>query len=155
MRTELTVPKLTEWIHETEGGGEECDNHNHQDGQVSILHPNRQSDLLEWLIKRVLIRRKPLDDTMMILLQFEAEEERVLKLVTKVQAQWRRLRSFCRAKEETLHQYEKIFDRENQIYAYRNMLTDKRQIDKPKLLGEDDLGDPVDEWRKEEAYDSI
>ena len=158
MRTKLTVPKLTEWTHETEGGGEECNNHNHQnnqDGQVSILHPNRQSDLLEWLIKRVLIRRKPLDDTMMILLQFEAKEERVLKLVTKVQAQWRRLRSFRRAREETLHQYEKIFDRENQIYAYRNMLTDKRQIDKPKLLGEDDLGDPVDEWRKEEAYDSI
>ncbi len=150
MRTKLAVPKLIEWIHDSNGDGG-----NQQDvGHVSILHPKRQPDLLEWLIKRVLIRRNPLDDQMMILMQFEAEEERVLKLVIKVQAQWRRLRSFRRAKDATLHQYEKIFDRENQIYAYRNMLTDQRQRSKPKLLGEDDLEKPVDEWRKEETYDA-
>jgi tetratricopeptide (TPR) repeat protein len=148
MRAKLTLPKLTEWINETKR-----DEENHQDSQISMLHPKRQSDLIEWLVKRVLIRKKPFDDNMMILLQFEAEEERVLNLVIKVQAQWRRLQSFRRAKEETLHQYEKIFDRENQIFAYRNMLTDKRQREKPKLLGEDDLGDPVDEWRTEETYD--
>ncbi len=33
------------------------------------------------------------------------------------------------------------------------MLTDQRQMDKPKLLGEDELENPVDEWRKEETYD--
>lgn len=147
MRTKLTVPKLIEWIHDS---GENHKNDSH----ISMLHPKRQPDLLEWLIKRVLIRRKPLADCMMILLQFEAEEERVLKLVVKVQAQWRRLKSFRRAKNETLQQYEKIFDRENQIYVYRNILTDQRQKDKPKLLGEDELEDPVDEWRKEEMYDA-
>ena len=145
MRTKLTVPKLIEWIHETKED---------DDRQMSILHPKRQDDLIEWLVKRVLIRKNPLEDEMMILLQFEAEEERVLNLVTKVQAQWRRLRSFRRAKNETLQQYEKIFDRENQMYVYRNMLTDHRQKDKPKLLGEDELENPQDEWRKEKAYDA-
>ena len=150
MRTKLKLPKLIEWIHDAMG-----DEDNQQDdSQLSILHPKRQPDLLEWLIKRVLIRKNSLDDKMMILMQFEAEEERVLKLVIKVQAQWRRLRSFRHAKQETLHQYEKIFDRENQIYAYRNKLTDQRQKDKPKLLGEDDLENPVDEWRKEETFDA-
>lgn len=150
MRTKLTVPKLTEWIHDSK----KDDETNQHDGQISILHPKRQPDLLEWLIKRVLIRKKPLDDNMMIILQFEAEEERVLKLVIKVQAQWRRLKSFRHAKSETLQQYEKIFDRENQIYAYRNMLTDRRQQEKPKLLGANELENPVDEWRKEETYDA-
>eukprot|EP00984_Skeletonema_dohrnii_P030542 scaffold22095_cov153-Skeletonema_dohrnii-CCMP3373.AAC.3 len=150
MRTKLTMSKLIEWIHDSKGDGDNQQN----DSQVSILHPKRQPDLLEWLIKRVLIRKNPSDATMMILLQFEAEEERVLKLVIKVQSQWRRLRSFRHAKSETMHQYEKIFDRENQIYAYRNMLTDQRQKDKPKLLGEDELENPVDEWRKEETYDA-
>ena len=34
------------------------------------------------------------------------------------------------------------------------MQTDERQWEKPKLLGDDDLTDPVDEWRIEETYDS-
>ena len=33
------------------------------------------------------------------------------------------------------------------------MRTDQRQWEKPKLLGDDDLDDPVDEWRKEENID--
>ena len=81
---------------------------------------------------------------MQLLLQFEAEEERVLKLVTKVQSQWRRKRTQRQAKEETFAQYEKIYNREYNMYAYRNVLTDKRQWEKPKLLGSDDLDNPID-----------
>ena len=90
-----------------------------------------------------------------MLLQFEAEQERVLKLVTKVQAQWRRLKSRRCAKAKTIQQYEKIFVRENNVFAYRNILTDERQWEKPKLLGNDDLSDPVDEWRKEVTVDPL
>ena len=144
MRTKLSLPKLREWLRDTSGKDD-----------VSLLDPKQQSDLIEWLVKRIVIRKNPKGDDIQMLLQFEAEQERVLKLVTKVQAQWRRLKSRRCAKAKTIQQYEKIFVRENNVFAYRNILTDERQWEKPKLLGNDDLSDPVDEWRKEVTVDPL
>lgn len=145
LRTKLAMTKLREWLGETHRLSKESTSY--------LLDPKRQTELIEWLVKRVVIRKNPLDDNIQLLLQFEAEEERVIKLVTKVQAQWRRLKSLRSAKEKTIEQYEKIFVRENNIYAYRNILTDERQWEKPKLLGDADLSEPVDEWRKEVTFD--
>ena len=80
---------------------------------LHLLKADRQKELLDWLVKRVVIREHPTElNSMQLLLQFEAEEERVLKLVTKVQSQWRRKRTQRQAKEETFAQYEKIYNRE-------------------------------------------
>mmetsp|Transcript_33640 Transcript_33640/g.60566 ORF Transcript_33640/g.60566 Transcript_33640/m.60566 type:complete len:757 (-) Transcript_33640:458-2728(-) len=147
MKTKLSMAKLREWLSETQQKQKE------QPEDLCLLDPKRQTELIEWLVKRVVIRKNPQGDNMQLLLQFEAEEERVIKLVTKLQSQWRRLKSRRCAKETTIHQYEKIFVREDNVYAYRNILTDERQWEKPNLLGDDDLGDPVDEWRKEETLD--
>ncbi|KAL7551886.1 hypothetical protein ACHAWF_015097 [Thalassiosira exigua] len=148
MRTMLSTPKLRQWLSETQQSTEQS-----RQCEVFLLDQMRQPELIEWLVKRVVIRKNPNGDNMQLILQFEAEEERVIKLVTKVQAQWRRLKSLRCARDETMHQYEKIFVREHNRYAYRNMLTDERQWDKPNLLGGVDLAEPVDEWRKEETVD--
>lgn len=144
MRTKLPISKLLEWLIDTPPSKEE---------NLHLLKLDLQPKLIEWLVKRVVIRRNPNNSDMQLLLQFEAEEERVIMLVIKVQAQWRRLRSLQSAKEATFHQYEKIFVRESNTYAYRNVHTDERQWAKPKLLRDDDVHDPVDEWRAEETED--
>ncbi|KAL9182239.1 hypothetical protein ACHAXT_012891 [Thalassiosira profunda] len=144
MKTTLSNAKLRSWLGEPQA-----------EGDVGLLDPMRLGELIDWLVKRVVIRENPQGDNMQLLLQFEAEEERVLKLVTKVQAQWRRLKSLRCAKDKTVRQYEKVYVRENQLFAYRNVDTDERQWVKPKLLGEEDLDEPVDEWRKEETVDPL
>jgi len=146
MRTKLPLSKLREWLHETQEKQKE-------QFDVCLLEPKRQRELIEWLVKRVVIRKNPKRNDMQLLLQFEAEEERIIKLITKVQSQWRRLKSRRYAKEKTIHQYEKVYVRESSMYAYRNILTNECQWEKPKLLGDDDLDDPVDEWRREETVD--
>jgi len=154
MRIKLSIPKLREWLHGDTHSSSTSVGEDDNRG-TSLLDPKKQSQLIEWLVKRIIIRKHPKEeDNLQILLQFEAEEERVLKLVTKVQAQWRRLQSLRCAKDETTKQYEKIFVRENNVFAYRNIVTDERQWEKPKLLGNLDLNDPVDEWRVEEMVDS-
>jgi len=147
MRTMLSMKELREWLHETQQTTQPAEDN------LRLLDLKNQSDLTEWLVKRVVIRKNPEGESMQLLLQFQAEEERVIKLITKVQAQWRRLKSLRGAKEKTIGRYEKIFVRENNVFAYRDVLTDARQWEKPKLLGEGDLGDPVDEWRREETLD--
>ncbi|KAL7539963.1 hypothetical protein ACHAXR_009754 [Thalassiosira sp. AJA248-18] len=156
LRTKLSMAKLREWLSETRRSSGACGKQKERqskEGDVCFLDPKRQTELIEWLVKRVVIRKNPQGGDIELLLQFEAEEERVIKLIIKVQAQWRRLKSLRCAKERTIHQYEKIYVRENNMHAYRNMLTDERQWEKPKLLGDDDLSKPVDEWRKEETHD--
>ena len=150
MRTKLSVVKLREWISKTNKNtgtqgtqqAEQCD------GIACILDPIKQTDLIEWLIKRVVIQKNPQGESMQLRLQFEAEAERVVNLVIKVQAQWRRLKSLRCAKQKATHQYEKVFVRENKVFDYRNIRTDECQWKKPKLLGNDDLRDPLDEWRR-------
>ena len=142
MRIKLSMPKVRQWLSETDSEN------------TSLLHPKYKAELIEWLVKRVVIRKDPVRGCIQILLEFEAEQERVLKLVTKVQAQWRRLKALRGAKVKTTQQYEKIFVRENNIFAYRNIVTDERQWKKPKLLGDEDLSNPVDEWRREASVDS-
>lgn len=153
LRTKLSVAKLREWINETNhnsGTGEMQIEQSHDD-DVLILDPRKQNELIEWLAKRVVLRRDPHGEVTQLRLQFEAEAERVLGLVTKVQGQWRRLKSLHAAKEKATEQYEKIFVRENNAFAYRNIRTDERQWKKPKLLGNDELCNPIDEWRREES----
>ena len=82
---------------------------------------------------------------MQLHLQFEAEAERVVNLVIKVQVWWRRLKSLRCAKEKAKQQCEKIFVQENNVFANRNIRTDEGQLEKPKLLGNNDLRDPFDE----------
>eukprot|EP00584_Thalassiosira_punctigera_P027176 CAMPEP_0172580728 /NCGR_PEP_ID=MMETSP1067-20121228/139906_1 /TAXON_ID=265564 ORGANISM="Thalassiosira punctigera, Strain Tpunct2005C2" /NCGR_SAMPLE_ID=MMETSP1067 /ASSEMBLY_ACC=CAM_ASM_000444 /LENGTH=606 /DNA_ID=CAMNT_0013373475 /DNA_START=37 /DNA_END=1854 /DNA_ORIENTATION=- len=147
MRTKLSMSKLREWLTETQ------EKRKDQPDIICLLELERQASLIEWLVKRAMIRNNPQGNNMQLLLQFEAEEERVINLVTKVQSQWRRLKSRRHAKQKTMQQYEKVYIRESSVYVYRNMLTDERQWEKPKLLGDDDLVDPVDEWRKEETLD--
>eukprot|EP00804_Cyclotella_cryptica_P027721 CCRYP_020474-RA/>CCRYP_020474-RA protein AED:0.02 eAED:0.02 QI:1580/1/1/1/0.5/0.33/3/12/1458 len=154
MRTKLSYSKLSDWLRESSPPSgclsSQSDSIHKQEGMLDLLKPERQNELLNWLVKRVLIRKHPDDaNVMQLLLLFEAEEERVIKLVIKVQSQWRRLRSQRHAKRLSLVQYEKIFNREYNTYAYRNVVTDERQWDKPRLLGNDDLSNPVDEWREE------
>ena len=155
MRTKLSNVKLSEWLRESSPPPDyQLDRDNETEGMLHLLKSNRKKELLDWLVKRVVIRKHPKEpQTMQLLLQFEAEEERILKLVTRVQSQWRRLRMQRRAKEQTMGQYEKIFNREYNMFAYRNVKTDERQWEKPRLLGEDDLTDPVDEWREVETED--
>ena len=155
LRTKLSVAKLREWIHETNHNPDTLKMQNEQShvDDVSFLDPRKQTELIEWLAKRVVLRRDPHGEVMQLRLQFEAEAERVLGLVTKVQGQWRRLKSLRAAKEKATEQYEKIFVRESNAFAYRNIRTDERQWEKPKLLGNDELCDPVDEWRREESVD--
>jgi len=154
MRIKLSIPKLREWLCDDTHSSSTAVGEDSNRG-TSLLDPKKQSRLIEWLVKRIIIRKHPKEENnLQVLLQFEAEEERVLKLVTKVQAQWRRLQSLRCAKDKTTKQYEKIFVRENNVFAYRNIVTDERQWEKPKLLGTHDLNDPVDEWRAEEMVDS-
>ena len=155
LRTKLSVTKLREWINETNHNPDTREIHNEQShvDDVSFLDPRKQAELIEWLAKRVVLRRDPHGEVMQLRLQFEAEAERVLGLVTKVQGQWRRLKSLRAAKEKTTEQYEKIFVRESNAFAYRNIRTDERQWEKPKLLGNNELCDPIDEWRREESVD--
>ena len=156
MKTKLSNAKLSEWLRESAPPpGHQPDRAGvAADGMLHLLKADQQKELLDWLVKRVVIREHPTElNSMQLLLQFEAEEERVLKLVTKVQSQWRRKRTQRQAKEETFAQYEKIYNREYNMYAYRNVLTDKRQWEKPKLLGSDDLDNPIDEWREVKTGD--
>jgi len=150
LRTKLSVAKLREWINETIHNP---DNEQSHVDDVSFLDPRKQTELIEWLAKRVVLRRDPHGEVMQLRMQFEAEAERVLGLVTKVQGQWRRLKSLRAAKEKATEQYEKIFVRESNAFAYRNIRTDERQWEKPKLLGNNELCDPIDEWRREESVD--
>jgi tetratricopeptide (TPR) repeat protein len=159
MRTKLPNAKLSEWLRGSSPPpcyqlqqSEDC--RDKSEGMLDLLKPERQKELLDWIVQRVLIRKHPDDPSaMQLLLQFEAEEERVVKLVTKVQSQWRRFRSLRQAKTQTFVQYEKIYNREYKMYAYRNVVTDERQWVKPKLLGDADLSSPVDEWRQVQAED--
>ena len=142
------MTKLREWLGGANQNSGACRKQTEQseNENTCLLDPKKQAELIERLVKRVVIRKHPKREK-------EAEEERVIKLITKVQSQWRRLKSRRCAKEKTISRYEKIFVRENNVYAYRNVLTDERQWEKPKLLSNDDLGDPVDEWRSEETFD--
>ena len=90
-----------------------------------ILDPIKQMELIEWLVKRVVFQKNLQGESMQLHLQFEAEAERVVNLVVKVQAQWRRLKSLHCAKEKATQQYEKVFVRENNVFAYRNIRTDE------------------------------
>ena len=157
MRTKLSVVKLREWISETNknsGTQGKLQAEQSSDDIACILDPIKQTELIEWLVKRVVIQKNPQGESMQLRLQFEAEAERVVNLVIKVQAQWRRFKSLRRAKEKTTQQYEKIFVRENNVFAYRNIRTDELQWEKPKLLGNNDLRDPLDEWRRESTFDA-
>lgn len=155
MRTKLSVVKLREWISETNhnSGTHGTQSEQSSDGNACILDPRNQTELIEWLVKRVAIQKNPQGQSMQLRLQFEAEAERIVNLVTKVQAQWRRLKSLRCAKEKATQQYEKIFVRDVAVFAYRNIRTDERQWEKPKLLGKDDLSDPLDQWKKESTFD--
>lgn len=154
LRIKLSMPKLREWLHVSKQNARRCGMpfDDAVDG-TSILDETNQAELIEWLVKRVVISINPESGTMQMLLQFELEEERIAKLVTKVQAQWRRLLSLRIAKQKVKKMYVKIFVQEISAYAYRNIRTDERQWKKPKLLGNDDIDDPIDEWRIEETYD--
>lgn len=154
LRTKLSMSKLREWLSESRRKSRRFGIPSVQaNDEASIPDVTNNVELIEWLVKRVVIRINPETDTMQLLLQFEAEEERIAKQVTKVQAQWRRLMSLRHAKQKAMHQYEKIFVREISSYAYRNIQTDERQWTKPKLLGDGDVDNPVDEWRIEETVD--
>lgn len=156
MKTKLSNAKLSKWLQESAPppGYQPDPADTAADGMLHLLKADQQNELLDWLVKRVVIREHPTEsNSMQLLLQFEAEEERVLKLVTKVQSQWRRKRTQRQAKEETLAQYEKIYNREYNMYAYRNVVTDERQWEKPRLLGSDDLNNPIDEWREVKTGD--
>lgn len=148
------MSKLREWLSESRRKSRSYGIPTVQandDDSIPVVTNN--AELIEWLVKRVVIRINPETDTMQMLLQVEADEERIAKQVTKVQAQWRRFISLRHAKLKAMHQYEKIFVREISSYAYRNIQTDERQWTKPKLLGNGDIDDPVDEWRIEETVD--
>lgn len=156
MRTKLTNSKLSDWLKDSPPPpGSHLDHTGESsEGMLHLLKADRYKELLDWLVRRVVIRNHPNEtNKMQLLLQFEAEEERVLKLVSKVQSQWRRIRTQRQAKEQTFAQYEKIYNREYNMYAYRNINTDERQWEKPKLLGHDDLQNPVDEWREVKTED--
>lgn len=158
MRTKLSVVKLREWISETnKNSGTQGTQKAEQSCDViaCILDPIKQTELIEWLVKRVVIQKNPHGESMQLRLEFEAEADRVVNLVIKVQAQWRRLKSLRCAKEKATQQYEKVFVRENKVFAYRNIRTDERQWKKPKLLGNDDLRGPLDEWRRESTFDTL
>ena len=147
LRAILPMSKLREWLSERGMTIEQAND------DISIANETNHAELIEWLVRRVVIRINPVSGTMQMLLQFEIEEERIAKLVTKVQAQWRRFLSLQNAKRKIEQQYEKIFVREIHAFAYRNIRTDERQWRKPKVLGNDDIADPVDEWRMEETFD--
>ena len=147
LRTMLPMSKLREWLGERGMTIEQAND------DISIADQTNHAELFEWLVRCVVIRINPESGTMQMLLQFEIEEERIAKLVTKVQAQWRRFLSLQTAKRRTEQQYEKIFVREIHAYAYRNIRTNERHWRKPKVLGNDDISDPVDEWRMEETFD--
>ena len=147
LRAEVATEKLRSWIDESGQGGESAASDQH------LIHPRNQDKLVEWLVKRVVVRKHPIHDGMQLLLQYEAEEERISELVVKVQAQWRRLKSKRSAKDKALVRYEKIFVREYQVFAYRDLETGERQWSKPRLLGDASLADPVDEWREEVTHD--
>ncbi|KAL3765611.1 hypothetical protein ACHAW5_008268 [Stephanodiscus triporus] len=156
MRTKLSVVKLREWISETNHNSSSIHGTQSEqsgDGNACILDQRNQTELIEWLLKRVVIQKNPQGENMQLRLQFEAEAERIVNLVIKVQAQWRRLKSLRCAKEKATQQYEKIFVRDNNAFAYRNIRTNERQWEKPKLLGKDDLSDPLDQWRRESTFD--
>lgn len=147
LRARVTTEKLRSWINES---SQSCEL---TASDLHLIHPRNQDKLVEWLVKRVVVRNHPIHDGMQLLLQYEAEEERITKLVVKVQAQWRRLKSKRTAKDKALGRYEKIFVREYRTFAYRDLETGERQWSKPKLLGEVSLADPVDEWREEVSCD--
>ena len=107
-----------------------------------ILDRIKQTELIEWLVKRVVFQKNSQGESMQLHLQFEAEAERVVNLVIKVQSRWRRLKSLRCAKEKAKQQCEKIFVRENNVFANRNIRTDEGRLEKPKFLGNNDLRDP-------------
>ena len=154
LRIILPMFKLHEWLSESERKSRLCTMPIDQAKvDTSIKDQKSQTELIEWLVKRVILRMHP-SGTMQLLFQFEVEEERTAKHVTKVQAQWRRLLSLRIAKQRVKDQYEKLFVREISAYAYKNVRTDECQWMKPIILGDDDIGDPIDEWRIEETIDS-
>ncbi len=154
LRIILPMFKLHEWLSESKRKSQLCTMPIDQEKvDTSIKDQKTQKELIEWLVNRVILRMHP-SGTMQLLFQFEVEEERISKHVTKVQAQWRRLLSLRIAKQRVKNKYEKIFVREISAYAYKNVRTDECQWMKPIILGDDDIGDPIDEWRIEETIDS-
>ena len=119
-----------------------------------ILDPIKQMELVEWLVKRVVFQKNSQGESMQLHLQFEAEAERFVNLVIKVQAWWMRLKSLRCAKEKAKLQCKKIFLRENNVFANRNIRTDEGRLEKQKLLGNNDLRDLFDEWRRESTFDT-
>ena len=64
------------------------------------------------------------------------------------------MKSLRCAKEKAKQQCEKIFVRANNVFANRNIRTDEGRLEKPKLLGNNDLRGPFDEWRRESTFDT-
>ncbi|KAL7464361.1 hypothetical protein ACHAXS_004691, partial [Conticribra weissflogii] len=160
LRNKISIPKLSSWLNQSYSenrttwfSSTDEDAAHVSEPALRLLKQENQPKLIEWLVKRVVIRNNPKLGKFELLLQYEAEEERVIKLVTKIQSQWRRIKSRRAAKSQTYSHWEKIYVREEKTFAYRNTITDERQWEKPKLLGEDDLPDPVDEWRTEQVVD--
>lgn len=119
----------------------------------SMLKRERQDNLVEWILQRIHLHRDDASEVLNMTLQYEAESERIEKLAKRIQSTWRQKSATIRAKKQIHLQYEKLYDRSVKTFFYNNIKTGERQWYKPTLLGNDDIRDPPDEWRKITYYD--
>ncbi len=119
-----------------------------------LLRKDKQPDLILWLTKRIQVKWDESLGRNKIVLQYEAEAERLDRIARKFQSLWRAKCAKVKARKQIHLQYEKHLDWVSKTYFYVHKKSGTRQWSKPCLLrGDEDIIDPPDEWRKEALHD--
>lgn len=120
----------------------------------ALLQKDKQADLITWLTKRIQIKRDEVQGRNKIVLQYEAEAERMEMMAKKFQSIWRAKCAKTRARKQVHLQYEKQFDWTTKTFFYIHLKSGVRQWTKPALLRDhEDIADPPDEWRVIDNHD--
>ena len=117
-----------------------------------LLVPDNLMMLLGWLMARLRIveyRRAGEDrQRQRLILEYELEEVAMEKAAMSLQGLWKMVQSIKRIRGMLAANWEKRWDRDYQGWFYVDLKTGEMSWDPPRLLGDRDLPDPPDEWRK-------
>ena len=109
---------------------------------------------IKWILHRLCIKMDDNTGKAWIEILHEPKKVEMERVATKFQSIWRQAVTKRNVQTKIKSIYEKSYDRASASFFYVNTQNGRRQWHKPVLLyKEDDIDDPVDEWKPTEYID--
>ena len=103
-------------------------------------------DIIDWFLSRLTIALEKGQQQLIFAFENVEEKRRILSSVI-IQSKWRQITARLLARSKVILYYEKFYDSKTQLFYYMDKRSNQSYWQKPKILGQEDLVNPSDEWR--------